>query len=117
MATDFEVLSEKSTDMNVSDRTSSENEENDNYTKDLDDDENSSDASEESTTFKNYSENSSFFHELYKDNRDLLERLALKERRIAQLQERNEFLVNSNVFWLCGTVCSMMTGFFSLLKQ
>lgn len=111
MKAEFEVLSEKETEENEN-PTQNDNESTN---------ENSSDVEEESIDniedLREYSEHSNFFHELYKDNRKLLETLAEKEKRITQLEERNELLVNSNLFWICGTMCSMMTGFFSLLRQ
>lgn len=109
---DFEVLSQKSTDMDTQTDIPE-----DNHTKELDVESEEETSSSDNFEYNKFSENTGFFHELYKDNRELLEKIAEKERRIAQLEERNEFLVNSNVFWICGTVCSMMTGFFSLLKQ
>ena len=66
------------------------------------------------TDMSEVSNNTLFFHELYKDNRTLLRELAEKEKLIVQLQERNSFLVNSNMFWLCCTVGSMFSSLITL---
>ena len=109
--TEFEVLSECNDDKEFDEDESSELND-----KELDEDE--SESSNEDNIFKDYnSDHSNFFHELYKDNRELHKTITEKEQRIARLEERHEFLVNSNLFWMCSTACSMMAGFFSLLKQ
>ena len=43
----------------------------------------------------------SFMFELYRENRQLLDTLKEKEKRITQLEVRNVYLVNSNMFWVC----------------
>lgn len=55
-----------------------------------------------------------FMLELYKENRDLNQKLAEKENEISRLQENNAYLQKSNVFWLCCYVGSTFCTLFSL---
>jgi len=97
---DFELLSNSEKSSNLSDDSS--------------DDSSSLSESHLTTELSEVSTNTLFFHDLYKDNRILLRELAEKERMIAQLQERNSFLANSNMFWLCCTVGSLFSSLLSI---
>ena len=62
-----------------------------------------------------YSQNDhSFMFDLYRENRQLLDKISEQEILITKLQERNCYLANSNVFWLCCYFGTMMTRLFSL---
>ena len=81
------------------------------------DEEQFNDIDEECTKedqFKKMYKDTSFFHELYKDNRNLLNLISEKENEISKLKERNFMLVNSNLFWLCCSIGSMLTTIISI---
>ena len=62
-----------------------------------------------------YSQNDhSFMFDLYRENRQLLDKISEQEILITKLQERSCYLANSNMFWLYCFFGSMMTSLFSL---
>ena len=63
-----------------------------------------------------YSQNDhSFMFDLYRENRQLLDKISEQEILITKLQERSCYLVNSNVFWLCCYLSTtVITTLFSL---
>lgn len=107
---DFEVISNSDTDMES---------------------QNSSDSEEESSSSEisireskvigkddNYSQDDhTFMFELYSENRHLLEQITEKDKQIAKLEERINYLTNSNVFWLCCYIGSSAIGLFSLIHH
>jgi len=62
-----------------------------------------------------YSQNDhSFMFDLYRENRQLLDKISEQEKQITTLLERNYYLANSNVFWLCCYFGSIVTGLVAL---
>jgi len=59
----------------------------------------------------------SFLFDLYRENRDLLEQISEKDKKIEKLEERNIYLANSNVFWLCCYIGSSAIGLLSLIYR
>jgi hypothetical protein len=73
-----------------------------------------SSSDEESTSPPPFSQDDrSFILDLYKENRDLLKQITEKEKLITKLKERNVYLANSNIFWLCCYFGTVMSGFLS----
>ena len=62
-------------------------------------------------------EDRTFMFELYRENRDLLDQITEKDKKIAKLEEKSIYLTNSNMFWLCCYIGSSAIGLFSLIHR
>ena len=76
--------------------------------------ESESDNMEESVSETNEIPNLKLMYELYKDNRELHEKVKEYELTISRMEEKNFFLMNSNIFWSMCAVGSFLINIISI---
>ena len=77
--------------------------------------ESESESEPESVMSNEYSQNDkTFLLQLFTENRNLLNEIKEKDKTITELQYRNVYLKNSNIFWIYSYIGSVLVKLISL---